>query len=110
MEGLKMCRKWQSRLRELTTHRNNIAAFKLSIEKLLLKPELLRSPTYQKILDDNRKTIIDLLYSIGKQLDKSQREHLAIEALAIAQDFDDLTCRGDATITPATDKVATYQH
>jgi hemoglobin-like flavoprotein len=93
MEGFQMRRKWQSRLRELTTHRNNVAAFKLGIEKLMLKPELLHSSTYQKILDDNRKTTIDLLYSIGKQLDKSQQQHLATETLAIAQDFDDLACK-----------------
>lgn len=99
LESIKMRRKWQSRLHVLISHRNNKAAFKAGIDQLLLQPELLRSSSYQKILDDNRKATKDLLYYIGNHLDKSQRKHFAMEALAIAQDFDDLACKQDGTDT-----------
>jgi hypothetical protein len=102
MEGFQMRRKWQSRLRELTTQRDNAIAFKSGIDQLLLQPELLRSPPYQRMMDNNRKATMDLLYLIGNQLDNSQRKHLAMETLAIAQDFDDLACKKDDLVTPAT--------
>lgn len=103
MEGLEMRKKWQGRLRELIHRRNDAAALSLRLEGLFLRPEQFRSPAYQRLLDENRKVSIELLYQVGKLLSKSQREHLAGEVMSIATDFEELACKDGGKVKPELD-------
>lgn len=91
--GLEMRQRWQSKLRELTARRNDRVAFLASVENLLTRPQALRTPQYQARLDANREATLDLVYRVGKGLDKNQRQHLDRKAEAVARDFDALACQ-----------------
>ena len=105
LEGLQARRAWQSRLQELVSHRDDRAVFQTGIHKLFSKPETYRSATYQKRLDYNREQTIELVYSVGSQLDKEQRNHLEHQAESVARDFDALSCDSKETATLASDVI-----
>lgn len=93
LEGLAMRKNWQQKLRGVIYHRKDLSDVTSGLKELLLRPEQYRSTSYQNRLDENKKVTIDLIYQVGKQLNHSQRMHLAAEIISVATDFDDLACK-----------------
>lgn len=106
MEGLEMRKKWQQRLRGLIVRRKDQSSISSGLEELILSPEQFRSTSYQNLLDENKKVTIELIYQVGKQLNQSQREHLAVEIMSVATDFEELACQGDYKVKPGSDRLA----
>jgi hypothetical protein len=95
LQGLEVRRRWQSRLQEIMTNaRNDPETFQRELAELLTNPATLRPTLYQKRLDHNRDVTIDMVYRIVQQLSDTQKDNLERQAKAVADDFDDLACRG----------------
>ena len=92
LEGLRVRRRWQGRLRELVDRRDDPAAFRAGIDELLTNPAALRSQAVNDLYAHNKAVTIELLYEIGKHLSEDQRRHSADEFSSVADDLDELVC------------------
>jgi hypothetical protein len=95
LQGLEVRRRWQSRLQEIVSTRDDPEAFQRELAELLTNPGTLRPPLYQQRLDHNRDVTIDMVYGIVQQLSDAQKRHLQRQVKSVAGDFDDLACSGE---------------
>ena len=95
-EGLKMRQRWQARLRELVSQRDDVPVFRAGITELVVNPAVMRTPVYQARLEYNHRTTIALVHRVGAELTEEQRQHLAHQTTSLAQDFDQLACEREA--------------
>ncbi len=92
LEGLRMRKRWQARLRDLTENRKDEETFHAGIHALFLNPKTPGSPAIQKRFDDNMDLAIDLVREIGARMNAEQRNHLADQTASVAADLDELVC------------------
>ena len=87
---------WQRRLHELLLHRTDPAVFAAGLERLFVDPEELYSSDYQQRLETNHQFTINMVAEIGRLLDENQKRHLDKTIRNIADDLDELACRGES--------------
>jgi hypothetical protein len=95
MMGLKARQQWQKALQELLESRADSTVLDVGVEQLFVHPERLYSSGYLKRLEANRLLTIGMVEEVSRQLDEKQRRHLDKMIHAIADDLDELACRGE---------------
>ena len=97
-EGFKMRQRWQARLRELLSQREDVSVFQAGITELLVNPATVRPPVYKARLEYNHRTTVELVSEVGAELSDVQRRHLAHQTASFARDLDQLACEGQAGV------------
>jgi hypothetical protein len=95
-------RKAQNAYRQLSQHRQNEAYFRRTAYELLVYPEHLRSPAYQKDIEYNISQTIALFVEIDRQLTPKQRKKMLNKLSDFAEDFDYLSCEPEHDAQPGT--------
>lgn len=95
-------RKAQNAYRQLFQQRTDEVYFRRSAYELLVYPEHLRSPAYQKDIEYNIAQTIALFVEIDRQLTPRQRKKMLNKLTDYAADFDYLSCEPEQEAQPGT--------
>ena len=96
LEGFQARGQWQASLRALFQRRSPEAEFQAGLQALLIDPRAVQPEPYQRRLERNRATTLELLVQVAGQLNAEQLQHLDDRIQAVAEDFDRLACSGEA--------------
>lgn len=93
-------RKTQNAYRQLWQQRQDEAYFRRTAYQLLVYPEHLRSPAYQKNIAHNIAQTIALFVDFDRQLTPKQRKKMLNKLSEFAADFDYLSCEPEHDAQP----------
>ena len=82
----------QAEARRLLDSRDDNPEFRSDMQGLIMHPENMRSPAYQRKIDINTGITLKLLLQLDQMLTEDQRSHLLGRIESLAADFDTLSC------------------
>ena len=82
----------QAEARTLLAQRHDNPGFRDAIQELIINPESMRTPEYQRKIDFNTAVTIRHMIRLNKLLSMKQRSYLLDRVESLAADFDILSC------------------
>ncbi|MGB5746214.1 MAG: DUF6279 family lipoprotein [Desulfobacterales bacterium] len=82
----------QAEARSLLVQRHDNPGFRDAIQELIINPESMRTPEYQRKIDFNTAVTIRYMVRLNKLLTEKQRSYLLDQIESLAADFDTLSC------------------
>ncbi len=82
----------QAEARSLLAQRHANPGFRVAMQELIINPESMRTPEYQRKIDFNTAVTIRHMVRLNKLLSEKQRSYLLDRIESLAADFDILSC------------------
>ena len=84
---------WRTRMQTVLAERHNEQQMEDNLMVLFANPEQLRSASYRRVIEKNKRLIMQLLFDLNRTLTKQQRSKLVKKLQSYINDFRDLSDR-----------------
>ena len=84
---------WRTRMQTVLAERHNEQQMEDNLMVLFANPEQLRSASYRRVIEKNKRLIMQLLFDLNQTLTKQQRSKLVKKLQSYINDFRDLSDR-----------------
>ena len=84
---------WRTRMQTVLTERHNKQQMEDNLMVLFANPEQLRSASYRRVIEKNKRLIMQLLFDLNRTLTNQQRSKLSKKLQSYINDFRDLSGR-----------------
>lgn len=84
---------WRTRMQTVLTERHNKQQMEDNLMVLFANPEQLRSASYRRVIEKNKRLIMQLLFDLNRTLTNQQRSKLIKKLQSYINDFRDLSGR-----------------
>jgi hypothetical protein len=84
---------WRTRMQTVLAERHNEQQLENNLMVLFANPEQLRSASYRRVIEKNKRLIIQLLFDLNQTLTNQQRSKLVNKLQSYINDFRDLSDR-----------------
>ena len=84
---------WRTRMQTVLAERHNERQLEKKLMVLFANPDQLRSPSYRRVIEKNKRLIMQLLFDLNQTLTSQQRSKLVKKIQGFTEDFRDLSVR-----------------
>ena len=84
---------WRTRMQTVLAERHNESQLEKKLMVLFANPDQLRSPSYRRVIEKNKRLIMQLLFDLNQTLTSQQRSKLVKKIQGFTEDFRDLSVR-----------------
>ena len=84
---------WRNRMQTVLAERHNERQLEKKLMVLFANPDQLRSPSYRRVIEKNKRLIMQLLFDLNQTLTSQQRSKLVKKIQGFTEDFRDLSVR-----------------
>ena len=84
---------WRTRMQTVLAKRHNERQLEKKLMVLFANPDQLRSPSYRRVIEKNKRLIMQLLFDLNQTLTSQQRSKLVKKIQGFTEDFRDLSVR-----------------
>ena len=84
---------WRTRMETVLAERHNKTQLKNNLMVLLANPDQLRSTSYRRVIEKNKRLIMQLVFDLNQTLTSQQRSKLVKKIKGFTEDFRDLSVR-----------------
>ena len=84
---------WRTRMQTVLAKRHNERQLEKKLMVLFANPDQLRSPSYRRVIEKNKRLIMQLLFDLNQTLTSQQRSKLVKKIQGFTKDFRDLSVR-----------------
>ena len=84
---------WRNRMQTVLAERHNESQLEKKLMVLFANPDQLRSPSYRRVIEKNKRLIMQLLFDLNQTLTSQQRSKLVKKIQGFTEDFRDLSVR-----------------
>ena len=84
---------WRTRMQTVLAERHNERQLEKKLMVLFANPDQLRSPSYRRVIEKNKRLIMQLVFDLNQTLTSQQRSKLVKKIKGFTEDFRDLSIR-----------------
>ena len=84
---------WRNRMQTVLAERHNERQLEKKLMVLFANPDQLRSPSYRRVIEKNKRLIMQFLFDLNQTLTSQQRSKLVKKIQGFTEDFRDLSVR-----------------
>ena len=84
---------WRTRMQTVLAKRHNERQLEKKLMVLFANPDQLRSPSYRRVIEKNKRLIMQFLFDLNQTLTSQQRSKLVKKIQGFTKDFRDLSVR-----------------
>ena len=84
---------WRTRMQTVLAERHNKMQLKNNLMVLFANPDQLRSASYRRVIEKNKRLIMQLVFDLNQTLTSQQRSKLVKKTKGFTKDFRDLSVR-----------------
>ena len=84
---------WRTRMQKVLAERHNERQLEKKLMVLFANPDQLRSPSYRRVIEKNKRLIMQFLFDSNQTLTSQQRSKLVKKIQGFTEDFRDLSVR-----------------